>query len=111
MADLDPIALSAAIAEALARAESEKPKGKTADLERGVGLAGRAVAQGVAGTVGLAYDPIAAVQNYLFGTEIQPLREQVKRVLTDLGVPNPETAMERVVGAIGEGAAGAGVQA
>jgi hypothetical protein len=111
MADLDPIALSAAIAEALAQAESEKPKGKTADLERQLGLTGRAVAQGVAGTVGLAYDPIAAVQNYLFGTEIQPLREQVKRVLTDLGVPNPEGAMERVVGAISEGAAGAGVQA
>ena len=84
---------------------------KTADLERQLGLTGRAAAQGAAGLVGLAYDPIAAVQNYLFGTETQPLREQVKRALTDLGVPEPETATERVIGAISEGAVGAGGQA
>jgi hypothetical protein len=84
---------------------------KTADLERQIGLTGRAAAQGAAGLVGLAYDPIAAVQNYLFGTETQPLREQVKRALTDLGVPEPETATERVIGAISEGAVGAGGQA
>jgi hypothetical protein len=47
----------------------------------------------------------------LFGTETQPLREQVKRALTDLGVPEPETATERVIGAISEGAVGAGGQA
>lgn len=111
MADLDPIALAAAIAEATAKAEGQKPQGKTADLERQLGLTGRAAAQGAAGLVGLAYDPIAAVQNYLFGTETQPLREQVKRALTDLGVPEPETATERVIGAISEGAVGAGGQA
>ena len=111
MADLDPIALAAAIAEATAKVEGQKPQGKTADLERQLGLTGRAAAQGAAGLVGLAYDPIAAVQNYLFGTETQPLREQVKRALTDLGVPEPETATERVIGAISEGAVGAGGQA
>lgn len=115
-ADLDQRALAAVAAAMKAEGQSIPVEvvgttSKTADLERAAGLAGRAVAQGVAGTVGLAYDPIAAVQNYLFGTEVQPLREQVKRVLTDLGVPNPEGAMERVVGAIGEGAIGAGVQA
>lgn len=111
MADLDPIALAAAIAEATAKVEGQKPQGKTADLERGIGLTGRYLAQGAAGTIGLVYDPIAAVQNYLFGTETQPLREQVKRALTDLGVPEPETATERVIGAISEGAVGAGGQA
>jgi hypothetical protein len=84
---------------------------KTADLERQLGLTARYGAQGLAGVVGLAYDPIAAVQNYLFGTETQPLREQVKRALTDLGVPEPETATERVIGAISEGAVGSGGQA
>jgi hypothetical protein len=111
MADLDPIALAAAIAEATAQSKAQEPQGKTADLERQLGLTGRAAAQGAAGIVGLAYDPIAAVQNYLFGTETQPLREQVKRALTDLGVPEPETATERVIGAISEGAVGAGGQA
>ena len=84
---------------------------RTADLERAIGLTGRAAAQGAAGLVGIAYDPIAAVQNYLFGTEVAPLREQVRRALTDLGVPEPETATERVIGAIGEGVVGAGGQA
>lgn len=111
MADLDPVALASSIAEAMAKVEGQKPQGKTADLERQLGLTGRAAAQGAAGLVGLAYDPIAAVQNYLFGTETQPLREQVKRALTDLGVPEPETATERVVGAISEGVVGAGGQA
>jgi hypothetical protein len=81
---------------------------KTADLERQLGLTARYGAQGLAGIGGIVYDPIAAVQNYLFGTETQPLREQVKRALTDLGVPEPETATERVIGAISEGAVGAG---
>jgi hypothetical protein len=84
---------------------------KTADLERQLGLTARYGAQGLAGIGGIVYDPIAAVQNYLFGTETQPLREQVKRALTDLGVPEPETATERVIGAISEGAVGAGGQA
>jgi hypothetical protein len=83
---------------------------KTADLERQLGLTARYGAQGLAGIGGIVYDPIAAVQNYLFGTETQPLREQVKRALTDLGVPEPETATERVIGAISEGAVGAGGQ-
>ena len=111
MADLDPIALAAAIAEATAQSRAQEPVGKTADLERQLGLTARYGAQGAAGVVGLAYDPIAAVQNYLFGTETQPLREQVKRALTELGVPEPETATERVIGAISEGAVGAGGQA
>lgn len=83
---------------------------KTADLERQLGLTGRAAVQGAAGVVGLAYDPIAAVQNYLFGTDVRPLREQVQRTLTELGVPEPETATERVIGAISEGVVGAGGQ-
>jgi hypothetical protein len=111
MADLDPIALAAAIAEATAQSKAQEPQGKTADLERQLGLTARYGAQGLAGVAGIAYDPIAAVQNYLFGTETQPLREQVKRALTDLGVPEPETATERVIGAISEGAVGAGGQA
>jgi hypothetical protein len=110
MADIDPVALAAAIAQATAQARAQEPVGQTADLERQLGLTARAGAQGAAGVVGLAYDPIAAVQNYLFGTEVQPLREQVKRVLTELGVPEPENAMERVIGAISEGAVGAGGQ-
>lgn len=113
--DLDLNAVAAAAAALKARGESipvevvSEPD-KTADFTRGIGLGARSVAQGAAGVAGLVYDPIAAVQNYLFGTDVAPLREQVRRALTDLGVPEPETATERVIGAISEGVAGAGGQ-
>lgn len=113
--DLDLNAIAAAAAALRARGEGvpvevvSQPS-RTADLERQLGLTGRAAAQGAAGLVGIAYDPIAAVQNYLFGTDVAPLREQVQRALTDLGVPEPETATERVIGAISEGVVGAGGQ-
>lgn len=93
---------------------------KTADFERQLGLTGRSMAQGAAGLVGLAYDPIAAVQNLLIGPEgvmplmsgdVRPLREQVKEALTSAGVPEPETATERVVGAVGEAMTAGGIQA
>ena len=112
--DLNAIAALAAAMKAQGQSipvEVVSGPDKTADLTRGLGLGARSAAQGLAGTVGLVYDPIAAVQNYLFGTEVQPLREQVKKALTEIGVPEPESAMERVIGAIGEGAVGAGVQA
>lgn len=113
--DLDLNAIAAAAAAMKARGEGVPVEvvsapDKTADLARQVGLTGRAAAQGAAGLVGIAYDPIAAVQNYLFGTEVAPLREQVRKALTDLGVPEPETVTERVIGAIGEGVVGAGGQ-
>lgn len=113
--ELDLNAIAAAAAAARDRGESipvevvSEPS-KTAGLERQLGLTSRVLAQGAAGVVGLAYDPIAAGQNYLFGTDVRPLREQVQRALTELGVPEPETAAERVIGAISEGVVGAGGQ-
>ena len=123
--ELELSAIAAAAAAMKSRGESipvevvSQPSA-TADLERGVGLAGRAMAQGAAGLVGLAYDPIAAVQNLLIGPEgvmpmmsadVRPLREQVKETLTAAGVPEPETATERVVGAVGEAMTAGGIQA
>ena len=105
--------LSSAEIEAIARgaAEGAREPAPIDDLGRQIGLTGRSIAQGAAGIAGLAYDPIAATQNYLFGTDVAPLREQVKKALTEIGVPEPESAMERIVGAIGEGVVGAGGQA
>jgi hypothetical protein len=108
---IDATAKKETLARKPAQVEVVSAPDMTNDMVRGVGLAARNVAQGAAGTVGLVYDPIAATQNYLFGSDVQPLREQVKRVLTELGVPEPQNAMERVIGAIGEGMVGAGAQA
>jgi hypothetical protein len=91
----------------------------TADLTRQVGLAGRSLAQGAASIPAMLYDPLAATQNYLVGSEglvpllpnVAPLRQQVRDILTSAGVPEPESITERIVGVIGEGMTGAGVGA
>lgn len=124
MADLDPIALAAAIAAAQSNAPPTSVNvasgpDLTADLTRQVGLAGRSLAQGAASIPAMLYDPLAATQNYLVGSEglvpllpnVAPLRQQVRDILTSAGVPEPESITERIVGAIGEGMTGAGVGA
>ena len=80
-------------------------------IGRQLGLTAREAAQGAAGTLGIAYDPIATIMNWTIGTNIKPLRDQVKQALTEIGVPEPETAVERIVAAVSEGLTGAGGQA
>lgn len=121
MAD-NAIDLNAIAAAAAARkAKGAGPQEDTASgFGRGLALGGRSVAQGVAGLAGMFYDPITAAENALigpqgaiypvYGENIQPLRDQVSNILTELGVPEPSTATERILGAITEGAAGAGGQ-
>jgi len=121
MAD-NAIDLNAFAAAAAARkAKGAGPQEDTAaGFGRGLALGGRSVAQGVAGLAGMFYDPITAAENALigpqgaiypvYGENIQPLRDQVSNILTELGVPEPSTATERILGAITEGAAGAGGQ-
>lgn len=117
-----PAGLSVDELSSIAKSISEniQAPSPTDDIERQIGLTGRAIAQGGAGLVGLAYDPIAAIQNLLIGPEglmplssenVRPLREQVKEVLTSAGVPEADTATERVVGAVGEAMAAGGIQA
>ena len=61
-------------------------------------LAGRAIAEGAYGTVGIVSDPIAAVLNQILpeGHKIAPARESMSYALTQQGVPVPETAGERI---------------
>jgi hypothetical protein len=118
--DLNAIAAAAAKANAppVAVQVTSGPD-LTADLTRQVGLTGRALAQGAASIPAMLYDPLAATQNYLVGSEglvpllpnVAPLRQQVRDILTSAGVPEPESITERIVGAIGEGMTGAGVGA
>jgi hypothetical protein len=121
MAD-NAIDLNALAAAAAARkAKGAGPQEDTAaGFGRGLALGGRSVAQGVAGLAGMFYDPITAAENALigpqgaiypvYGENIQPLRDQVSNILTELGVPEPSTATERILGAITEGVTGAGGQ-
>lgn len=107
--------------EAIAKgaAEGARPPAPIDEFGRQLGLTGRYGAQGAASLVGLVYDPIAALQNQLVGPEglvplldeAKPLRQTVQETLTSAGVPQPESATERVVGAISEAMTAGGLQA
>ena len=115
--DLNAFAAAAAARKAKGAGQQEDT---ASGFGRGLALGGRSVAQGVAGLAGMFYDPITAAENALigpqgaiypvYGENIQPLRDQVSNILTELGVPEPSTATERILGAITEGVAGAGGQ-
>ena len=77
---------------------------------RQLGLTGRAGAEGAAGLIGIAYDPIAALLNLGLSDEgqIPPLRQNINQRLTEAGVPNPETTTERIVQEASQALVGAG---
>lgn len=74
----------------------------------------RAPVEAAAGIVGLVMDPLRQVYGMATGQEMQPYREAVGQALTNVGVPVPETGLERVTQAgtealvSGGGMAGAG---
>lgn len=80
------------------------------DLLRQLGLTARAGAEGAAGLLGIAADPVAALMNMALEDEnkIPYLREGVSQLLTDAGVPEPETTTERIVQAASQAMVGAG---
>jgi hypothetical protein len=120
--DLSAFAAAAAARKAKGQGDqsTELQEDAASSFGRSLALGGRSVAQGVGGLVGMFSDPIAAVQNALIGPQgaiypvfeegVQPLRDQVSNILTEFGVPEPLTVTERIIGAITEGAAGAGGQ-
>jgi len=71
----------------------------TGELQRQVGLTARAAAEGGAGALGIFSDPIAAIINQFLPEEKQlgMLHSTVKNLLTEAGVPEPETATEEIV--------------
>lgn len=102
--DQTPEMLIADLRRMIAQDPTEVPQDSGAI--RGLGLGTRSVAEGLAGTIGLAYDPIAATMNAALGTEIPPFQEQVSGALTGAGLPQPQTMQERVLSAAQSGAAG-----
>ncbi|MGF6643109.1 hypothetical protein [Paraburkholderia sp. GAS82] len=88
-------------------------QGLGADLGRQVGLTARDTLQAAGNTVGLAYDPIAAVLNKAgqfigHDPQIQPLGAQAGQLADRLGLPQPVGSLERGVNAAAQGAAEAG---
>jgi len=79
---------------------------------RSIGISGRTIAQGLASLLGVVHDPLATLTNMALGTDVQPLRQATKKLLSDMGVPDYEGKTEEFIGNLGElaveTAAGAG---
>ena len=80
------------------------------DIERQLGLTLRAGAEGTAGALGIFSDPIASLINQALPEDKQlgMLHSTVSKLLTDAGVPEPETATERIVQQASQALVGAG---
>ncbi|MGB0218792.1 MAG: hypothetical protein ACPGJF_05615 [Sinimarinibacterium flocculans] len=78
--------------------EAPEHRGITEEAGRQLGLTGRYLAEGAASTVGILADPIGALVSKVTGKPYQPLSRYVANQLTRAGVPEPQTARERVVG-------------
>lgn len=90
-----------------ARSEQQAaPRSTMQELGRQGGLAARYLAEGGAGLVGIAADPIGALLSKATGKPYQPLLQYVGDKLTEAELPQPETGLERVVGAASRGVAG-----
>lgn len=77
--------------------------GMGAQFGRQAALKGRALAEGAAGFVGMAYDPMRSALGLIPGVgQEKPLRSMVGETLTRAGVPKPATPIERITGAATE---------
>ena len=80
---------------------------------RELGLGTRATVEGGASLVGILYDPLKEIVNLgskIAGGkgDIPSYRAQISQMLDDLGLPEPETASERVASAITSGVSAGG---
>lgn len=73
-------------------------------IGRQLGLTTRAAIQGIAGLPNLIADPFARLAG------VTPPSQALRQTLTNLGLPEPETRIERMAGAGAEAMAGAGSQ-
>jgi hypothetical protein len=106
---MSPQEIKAAVEKASANASKREPTGMARvqqgarQLGRATALKGRALAEGAAGLVGIAYDPARAALGMIPGVgQEKPLKTMVGETLTRAGVPTPATPIERVTGAATE---------
>lgn len=91
-------------------ADALNPPTAAQEIGRQAGLTLRAGAEGLAGLAGIVTDPVAALANQVLprNMQMQPLQQAVSQILTDVGVPQPQNATERVVQQAAQAMAGAG---
>ena len=79
------------------------------DMLRQGGLAARNIITGVTGIPGMAADAAMAGYNLLTGSQQQMPSEALQRTLTQVGLPEPKTGLERGLGVVQSAMAGARV--
>jgi hypothetical protein len=86
----------------------EQPAGLGAQLTRQAGLTARMGMEGLGGLLGIATDPLAAVINQFVPPErrLQTLRSVMSTLATEAGLPQAESAVERVVQQAGQAMVG-----
>jgi len=89
--------------------EPEEDRSVWGELSRQLGLTGRAITEGAANTASIFTDPVAITMNLALPDEyeISSIREPVSNALDAVGIPRPETRLERGVQAVGRGMTGA----
>ena len=90
--------------------QPEEPRSFGEGVLRQLGLTARAGAEGVAGLLGVASDPITGLINLALEDQSQlpMLQANVSNLLTKAGVPEPETVAERIAQTTGQLIAGGG---
>jgi len=84
----------------------KKELGFIDELGRQVGLTARAGIEGSADLGGLIYDPVAAVQNKIIGSNVETLGSQGKKLANTLGLPKAQNETEQIVQTISKGLVG-----
>jgi len=75
------------------------------ELGRQLGLTGRAAVTGAMALPSIVGDPLNQLINMIAGTNLQPVSRATQQVMTQAGVPEPETSGERVIQDIASGVA------
>jgi soluble cytochrome b562 len=115
-AEIDEIGASIKGTAAPTAAPAPQPRSMGQELGRQVGLTGRILAEGVSAPVNAVADFLSGAYNVganLLGSEsrMPSMSQAQSQALTKLGVPVPETGLERAVQAGGQAMVGTGSQA
>lgn len=81
--------------------EEQAPRrGVGEEFMRQLGLNSRYMLTGLGGTLGMVGDPLNATVNKALGTNLQPVSQAIQGLADTIGLPKPETDLEKGVGAV-----------
>lgn len=92
--------------------EQPRERPLTEEIPRQLGLTARAGLTGAAGIPSIVGDPLNQLLNMIAGREVfPPVSQSVQQLMTRAGLPQPETAQERIVQDVSSALSGVGTTA